>query len=102
MDGGVEVSDATHGANPLLAGGIGVGKTTQFFAQAADMDIDAAIKGAEGTAERCLREFFAGHYGSGAAQEKLKHVELGAGQLDGNAVARAVRVQQGEGDIADG
>jgi hypothetical protein len=99
LDGeGVEVSDATDGADALFS----LGNGAQLLAEAADVNVNAAVKGAERTSERGLGKLFAGDDHSGAAEEKLKHVEFGSSQLNGDAVAKGSSGEQRERDISDG
>ena len=78
------------------------GYKAELLAEAADVHIHAAVKGAERAAERGLGQLLAGYDHAGAAQEQLEHVELRAGQLDRQAVTYGGAGKQGEGDIAHG
>ena len=64
------------------------GQVAQLLAQAADVNIDAAVEGIQRTAQRDLGNLLAGDHAAGVAQQQFQDVEFHRGQIDRNIRCR--------------
>src|SRR6185312_6661238 len=73
-----EVSDATDGANQIVASR----QAAQLLAQATDVDVHAAIEGIQRTTQGNFRNLLAGNHVAGIAQQQLKNIEFHRGYIN--------------------
>src|SRR5262249_6632347 len=79
----IEVAGSAHGLDSFLAGG----KGTQLAAQVADVDVDAAVEGAEIAAQDFAAKLLALQDLAGRAEKDAEQIELNGSQVDGTSVA---------------
>ncbi len=77
------------------------GKAAKFLAQAADVDVHAAIEGVQRASQGDFGDLLASDNGAGIAQQQFQYVELDRSQVDGFASASDIAGAERELDVAD-